>query len=379
MATELKTDPAARAARWEDLLIVDVDLHGHETPEALAKYTPLPWRHAVENLIGVPERYLDLPGLSPRAEYMAPFPGGIETRAVLDAEQMVDELGRLSIDVGVLFPDSLLRLAVFPQARWATALAGAYNEWLLTEWADIQRGLLACVAVVPQDPEWSAREIERYAGEAAVVGVYLPTAAVNPLWGDRRYDPIFAAAEAAGLPVLLHGATIVHPVFPCQLEQFDTYLAQHTLGHTLGMIANLVSMVTTGVPVRFPRMKIAFAEAGVSWVPFIMNRLDTEYLLRRREVPFLEDRPSTYVKQMFFATQPIEEPADRRHLEQILALFGGADSVMFASDWPHPDFDHPEKIAQLLPTPEVQANIFGQNARRFFDLDERGRPLRLDR
>ncbi len=360
--------------RWQDHLVVDVDVHVHEMPEALARYCPMPWRKALEHLASVPERYLDLPGFSPRAEYLAPFPGGITPRAVTTREQMINELGELSIDVGILFPDSLLRLAMLPQKEYATALAEAYNAWLLNEWGDTKQGLLLCLAAAPQDPEWSAREIERYGGEDAVVGVYLPTAGVAPLWGSRSYDPIYAAAEAVGLPVLLHGATVVHPVFPCQLEQFDTYLAQHTLGHTLGMMVNLVHMVTTGVPVRFPNLKIAFAEAGITWVPFIMNRLDTEYLLRRREVPFLTDRPSVYVRKMFFATQPIEEPQDRRQIEQFLSLFGGEESVMFASDWPHPDFDHPSKVAQLLPTETIRKKILGENACRFFGLDERGRP-----
>ena len=49
-------------------------------------------------------------------------------------------------------------------------------------------------------------------------------------------------------------------------------------------------------------------ESGISWMPFLCNRLDKEYLERRREVPFLTERPSHYVKRIYVATQPIEEP-----------------------------------------------------------------------
>ena len=50
------------------------------------------------------------------------------------------------------------------------------------------------------------------------------------------------------------------------------------------MMANLVDMVTMGVR-SVTRARIAVTEAGISWVPFLMNRLDKEYLERRREVP----------------------------------------------------------------------------------------------
>jgi uncharacterized protein len=96
-----------------------------------------------------------------------------------------------------------------------------------------------------------------------------------------------------------------------------------------------------------------------------MMRMDKEYMERRRELPFLTDLPSTYLRQMFFATQPIEEPENMQQMATLLSMFGGEDSVMFASDWPHHDFDHPNKVLQIPVSPETQAKILGQNAMRF--------------
>ena len=59
------------------------------------------------------------------------------------------------------------------------------------------------------------------------------------------------------------------------------------------MISNLVSLLETGVPMRWPEIRWGFMEAGVGWVPWIANRLDKEYLERRREVPHLRERPVT--------------------------------------------------------------------------------------
>jgi uncharacterized protein len=175
------------------------------------------------------------------------------------------------------------------------------------------------------------------------------------------------------LPVLLHSVTVIHPVFPWQIQGFDTEMARHTIAHPFAVMANLVSMITTGVPVRFPDLQIAFIEAGVSWVPFIMNRLDKEYIERRREVPFLEQRPSHYIRKFYFGTQPVEEPENPEDLVTLIKLYGGEETTMFASDWPHHDFDHPRKVFQLPMSAEGRRKIMGENAMRFFKIDAQGR------
>ena len=154
-------------------------------------------------------------------------------------------------------------------------------------------------------------------------------------------------------------------------------MGQHTIGHSFSIIANLVDVVTAGVVVRFPKLRIAFTEAGLSWVPFIMHRLDKEYLERRREVPYLTQRPSRYVRQFYFATQPVEEPEDPQDLVDIIRLYGGEDTTLFASDWPHHDFDHPRKVYQLPFSPEVRRKVMGENALRFFKMDASGGRLNI--
>jgi predicted TIM-barrel fold metal-dependent hydrolase len=376
---EERPENAARRERLEDIIVVDADVHVHESPGELAPYCDMPWRKSLEVLANVPERYLDIPGFSSGAGSLsAPFPGGHDSkRMVTTPKQMREELSELSIDIAVLFPDHLLKLPVLPQKDYAAALARAYNAWLVDRWCRPQYQLLGCIIAAPQDPEDAAREIRRYAKDPGIVGVYLGLAGVDPLWGDRKYDPIYEAAQEAGLPVLLHSVTVIHPVFPWQLQGFDTEMARHTIAHPFAVMANLVSMITTGVPVRFPDLQIAFIEAGVSWVPFIMNRLDKEYIERRREVPFLAQRPSHYIRKFYFGTQPVEEPENPEDLVTLIKLYGGEETTMFASDWPHHDFDHPRKVFQLPMSPEGRRKIMGENAMRFFKIDAQGRRLNL--
>lgn len=376
-ATEQESE--RKRDRLEEILVVDADVHIHESPGEMAPYIDMPWRKSLEVLANVPERYLDIPGFSSGAGRLtAPFPGGHDsTRMVHNRQQMRAELDELGIDIAILFPDHLLKLPVLPQKEYAAALARAYNAWLLDRWCSQPDRLLGCLIAAPQDPGDAAREIERYAKEPGIVGVYLGLAGVDPLWGDRKYDPVYQAAQEANLPVLLHSVTVIHPVFPWQIQGFDTEMARHTIAHPFAIMANLVSMITTGVPVRFPDLRVAFVEAGISWVPFIMNRLDKEYLERRREVPFLENRPSHYIRNFYFATQPVEEPQNPADLVTLIKLYGGEETTMFASDWPHHDFDHPRKVFQLPMTAQERRNIMGENALRFFQIDEASRRTNL--
>ena len=366
-----------------DLLVVDLDVHLHESPGELAPYADAPWDVALEHIKDNHESYLDMPSFSPGVtdgSYQAKFPTAHEgARVVTDQKQMREELDELNVDLAILFPDHLLKLPVLTQAPYASAIARAYNAWMLDKWTSQERGLLGCIVADSHDPHDAAREIEKYADHPEVVGVYLPCAGIDPMWGHRMYDPIYQAAHDADLPVLLHSVTVTHPVFPFNNHGFDTELGRHACSHTFSIMANIVHMITTGVVVRYPNLRIGVTEAGLSWMPFLCNRLDKEYLERRREVPFLEERPSYYLKRQFWvSTQPVEEPEDMRDIIKLIELYDGEDRTVFASDWPHHDFDHPMKIDQIpFPTDEMRRKVFGENALELFRIDSAGRRANL--
>ena len=75
---------------------------------------------------------------------------------------------------------------------------------------------------------------------------------------------------------------------------------------------------------------------------------------------------------MYFATQPVEEPENLRDLVTMMELYEGEDNTIFASDWPHHDFDHPSKVHQVPFTNEVRCKVFGENALRLFNIDAKG-------
>lgn len=240
-------------------------------------------------------------------------------------------------------------------------LSQAYNRWIADVWLDRKQGLYGAIIACPQDPDGATSEIRRLGDHPGFVAVFLPTSPVYPLWGDHRYGPIFEACQENRLPVMLHSVSTVHPHFPINVEPFDTALARDTVSHTFAIMANFVSMMTTGVPARYPELDIVFTEAGISWVPFVQWRLDKEYIESRRELPFYTDRPSTYTSRMYYATQPVEEPPRRKDLVELMSSFDGEHHVLFASDWPHHDFDHPRQDPAWVgdDAPDMPAVTYG--------------------
>ena len=355
-----------------DVRVVDVDVHIDDTPQALAPYCDMPWRKSLEMLAKTPQRYLDIPGWSPGMRIDPPIPGGHPRMSARSPKEMREGLDMIGVDDAILIPDHFLLFATIANIEYATTLSHAYNRWLTAEWLEEGNGFHGAVLACPQNPEDSAKEIERYAANKRIVAVFLPTAGVNPLWGHRKYDRILAAAEAADLPVILHSVTLISPAFPANMDQFENSWAKQIISHPFSMMANMVSLMHSGVPVRFPKLKIVFTEAGVAWVPMMIWRMDRYHQEFRRIVPFLEERPSEYVKrQMWFCTQPLEEPDQPSELVEMMSHYGGADRTVFASDWPHHDFDHPRGVLRLPLAPEQRNKILGENAVKLFKLPAR--------
>ncbi|HEX5501731.1 MAG TPA: amidohydrolase family protein, partial [Thermomicrobiales bacterium] len=189
----------------------------------------------------------------------------------------------------------------------------------------------------------------------------MPSAARLP-YGNRNYWPIFRAAVEHDLPVAIHvgaeGTGVANP--PTSVGYPSSYLEFHT-DHSQTMMAHCVSMVTEGVFEEFPTLKFAFIEGGVCWAPYVMGRLDRLYPAFKAEVPYLRRRPSEYIlDHCYFSTQPIEEPDDHQHLLQLLAMLRAERTVVFASDYPHWDFDNPLLAFTFFP-PDLKRRIFVDN------------------
>ncbi|HEU4973221.1 MAG TPA: amidohydrolase family protein [Gaiellaceae bacterium] len=274
----------------------------------------------------------------------------------------------LCIDIGIVEPDEAAAFPILPNAQLAAKLCTAYNDFLLERWLQEEPRLRGMLVVPAQYPESAAQEIRRVGGRDEFVGVFLPGAARVP-YGNPVYDPMWEALDELALPVAVHmhfeSVGIGGPVTAAGMP--DYYVEYHTLCGS-GMYGHFVSILCHGIFERFPNTRLAMVEGGL--VPFVgfLWRLDTNWKSCRNEIPWCRRPPSEYVwEHVRFATQPLETPDDPELLVRAIEGLRPWDTLMFASDFPHWDFDEPEQTLGLLPA-EWREAVRSQNACDFFRL-----------
>jgi predicted TIM-barrel fold metal-dependent hydrolase len=249
---------------------------------------------------------------------------------------------------------------------FAAALSTAVNDWQLECWVKKEPRLRAAIVVPQEHPEHAVAEIERRASDPAFVQIMISPRSSDPL-GHRRYWPIYAAAERCGKPLALHvaGYSGGHSSTG---TGWPTYYIQEHYAMSSGMQNTLASMVFEGVFERFPKLKVALIEGGFAWAPALCWRMDREWQRMRAETPHVKRPPSEYVReQVWFTTQPIEEPDNPEHLADIIEWIGW-DRLMFSTDYPHWDFDDPKQVFKIRLTEGQKAKVFRDNAKGLYGL-----------
>jgi predicted TIM-barrel fold metal-dependent hydrolase len=160
------------------------------------------------------------------------------------------------------------------------------------------------------------------------------------------------------------------------MEQLNKFLSVHALGFCWFNMVHMTNWIINGLPERFPDLDVVWIESGLAWLPFLMQRLDSEYMLRSSEAPLLQRRPSEYMADMYFTSQPMEQ-TNLEALRVTFDMIEARSQLMFSTDYPHWDFDVPAQIYDLpFLDEDAKRAILGTNAQRLFKLDpaEIGRP-----
>lgn len=345
----------------ESETIVDADVH-LSVPEAeLAEYVDRPH----DDWLTAPDVQLKSPEWDPT------LGGKIESRDLLTPDQLRrDVVDSLHVDHPIL--NVFRNLSRLSRTDAALELMRGCNDYLFDRFLD-EGDYLGLATVATQKPARAAEELDRVGDDDRIVGVFLPTTGPMPPLGDPEYDVLYRAMEDRGLTPVYHGATNsgFDVGFPKYDRAFEKFLTAHVNAHLWSQAMTLTSLIAHGVPEKFPDLDFVFLEAGIGWVPYMMFRLNKEAAMRRSEVPLLEKQPEEYIRErMYFASQPLGEPMDGRHMQSLLDIVG-ADSLLFASDYPHWDFDHPSELDAHLRarfSPEERSRVLNGNAKRVFDL-----------
>jgi predicted TIM-barrel fold metal-dependent hydrolase len=251
----------------------------------------------------------------------------------------------------------------------------AYNDYILDEWCAGSEGRLIPCGIIPLwDVTLAVDEVYRAAarGMRGMCFSEAPAHLGLPSIHSGYWDPFFAACEETQTVVMIHIGSSSHVELP---SKDDTPMGEFTLMVTLNATGSIIDWLFSGVLVRYPRIKVCFAECQIGWLPYYLQRMDEMWEQDRAymsdQYEKVPDLPSSYFRSNLYVTF-FSDPLGLRLLSDI-----GVDNVLCETDYPHNDSTWPESRAYLRKQ-TIAAGLDGVatekvargNARRLFRLDE---------
>ena len=368
---------AAQDARLNDYFVVDVDAHVTEAA-FWSEITDLidsdVYRHMAQSfrdrrgsppaLMNIPTgmTYQDVYGRIPHDHIQGETtPEDGNHRQVTLTRRAMDSMG---IDYMVVFPTPMLQLGMHPQPDVEVVLGQAFNIWMVDKILPQDQRVKALLYLPFVDPDACIKLVETLGDRPGVIG-FTVTATRYKAVHHNSYMKLYSAIEATGKPLAFHAG--YHWGDPSMM-QINRFIGMHAISFVHFSMVHLTNWVLNGLPERFPKLKVIWVESGLAWVPFMMQRLDSEYLMRSSEAPLLKRRPSDYIRDMYFTSQPLET-SNLALTEATFDAINAQTQLLFSSDWPHWDFNPPTAITNLPFLNEQQKrNILGLNAAKLYGL-----------
>lgn len=213
------------------------------------------------------------------------------------------------------------------------AYAQGYNRWLYEYCSVDNRRLKAVGQISRHEPGNMVAQLDKIINNGWKTVTLRPEVIKGLAVGDKAYDDFWAACAQNDIGVAFHGGTHLQ-ANTVGTERFSSRFALHACSHPMEAQMAFVSLLENGVFERYPTLKVAFLEAGASWVPHWLWRLDN---ICYPEFPELVAQnikmlPSEYFKRQCWVAVELEEPCLRQTIDII-----GADRLLFGTDFPHPD------------------------------------------
>lgn len=267
--------------------------------------------------------------------------------SVLDPRARLDDMDQGGVWASLCFPSGIWGFAGWRFAKMRDPAVGlaslrAYNDWLVEAWCGTAPDrYLPCPFSWLADAELAAEEVRRNAarGCRAVSFSENPEALGFHHLYDDYWDPFFAACEETGTVVNLHVGSSGRVPNPSSMSPPAAVAALFPVSG----IEAVVDWIFARIPIRFPKLRIALSEAGVSWVPMVIERLRRAQRMTGASGGWAagDPDPVELLHQSFYFTS-LEDPSAFRLLDLI-----GEDRVMAEVDFPHLDTTWPASQAML--------------------------------
>jgi uncharacterized protein len=283
-----------------------------------------------------------------------------------DPHLRVKELDRDGVDAEVIY-GILAACGKMEDREAANEMLRIYNNFMnnfCSYYPDREIGL-ACLPY--SDIDAAAAEVHRVA-KLGMKGVELSCSwHMTPMW-HPMWDPLWQAVNETQLPLHFHTFPAVDPKLRAQqtgpTQRAMTYAGLCLFQMTLGQI--LTALMGAAVFERFPNIRVVFGESGIGWIPYVIDRMDFEYQDQYRDLK-LKMLPSEYWRRQCKATFQYDRVGTKL-IEDM-----GVETLMWGSDYPHPDGVWPESKKYIeeqfshLPA-DVTRKMTCENAGKFYGL-----------
>ncbi len=365
MNVQVRTEPVQATA--SKLAIADCDIHPRQHPTSLDPWLAEQWRKQ-RRQFGMTHRY----GMAEGPPYPKAQPDACRRDAVPPeggrpgsslSFMQAQHLDANNVVLGILNPLNTGQGVQNPGL--ANAICTAVNHWQVAEWTGKDSRLKASIVINYDDSAAAVEEIHRWAGHKDFVQVLMLSRTAEPL-GNRRYWPIYAAAAEAGLPVAIHA--FGYGGSPITSSGWPSHYIEEMTGHAQNSQAGLTSLVIGGVFEQYKALRVIMVEAGFAWAAPLCWRLDKAWKTLRDDTPHLRQLPSETIRRhVWWTTQPIEEPEPRTHLTETIDWIGW-DRLLFATDYPHWDYDDPANALPVRIGDAQRRAFFLNNAKAVYGL-----------
>jgi predicted TIM-barrel fold metal-dependent hydrolase len=374
MATQVEPAGTSRLGRRRAMPILDTDVHHTYADKSdLYPYMNSYYAGRLRDYgTGIGTSHANNGGFRGRRadtiDVDVPQPANIGTSAIDVEDTRVRLLDAAGIDVAILTGGPGASASAMLEVDYGSAICRAFNDYSMEHWVAKDDRFRYCLHINTQDPAAAVEEIERWGQHPQVCAIMLGCGSTRP-FGNRIFHPIYEACERHGLAVAMHfggeGAGVNPP--PTAAGYPSYYIEGRQMRPSYYMV-HVASFIFEGVFVKFPTLKVAMVEAGFAWVPPFMWKMDLDWKGLRHQTPWVEKLPSEYLKDHIrFATQPMDEPDDPRALHDIIRWMAGERTLMFATDYPHWDWDDPEQVLVGFPD-DLRRRIFWDNAAETFGI-----------
>jgi len=367
---------SASAPKIQDW-VIDTDTHIAEPGDLWTSRLPAKYKDQAPHIVRDPEtgvetwRIGDSPGLLPVgfaavAGWPEPFPAAPKNmdevqKATYDPVARLEFMDRVGIWATTLYPNvggfGSQAFLGLKDPELMLACVRAYNDFL-TDWCSPDpRRLIPITATPFWDVEASVKEIERFAkmGHKGVLFTGEPQSHNMPILASSHWNPLWEVAQASDLPVSFHiGTGTFDDGFTA--ERIEMTGPGRTNGYAATSLfldngKQLADLLFSGILPRYPDLKFVSVEAGVGFIPFILESCDYTFDYGQ-------------VRAAYF-----EQFAPAGLLDSI-----GADNILFETDYPHPVCLHDnvrEKIDAALgkESRETQKKILFENAAKLYKVD----------